>query len=200
MENQARPSRLPHDPNGVGTTIRSITPRCGRSGFTLLEAVIVNALMVFLAMLVSTAWSAFGRPTADVIARCRVTQEANLAAASLARDLGGSLANHEGRIGGKLLLRYVGRMQPAKKQLWLCFDGGPNPNGQANWGTPDTVISYEVQSNRLIRWDQTAGTSVIVARDVDQLTLKNHGSKVEIKLTFKYRQITRTYTLMALDP
>lgn len=161
---------------------------------------IVNLLMVFLVMLLSTAWSAFGRPTADVVARCHVTQEANLAAASLARDLGGSLANPEGRIGGKSMLRLVGRMQPANSQLWLCFDGGPDPNGLADWGTPDTVISYEVQSNQLIRWDQNAGTAVTVARDVDRLESTDRGNEVELKLTLKYRQITRTYTLIALDP
>jgi len=161
---------------------------------------VVNVLMVFLAMLVSTAWSAFGRPTADVVARCRVTHEANLAVASLAHDLGGSLANHDGRIGDKSRLQFVGRMQPANSQLWLCFDGGPNPNGLADWGTPDTVISYEVQSNKLVRWDQNAGTAVTIARDVDRLESTDRGHEVELKLTFKYRQITRTYTLMALDP
>ena len=43
-----------------------------RSGFTLLEATIVSALMAFLAVMISAAWSGFARPTADIAERCRV--------------------------------------------------------------------------------------------------------------------------------
>ena len=92
-------------------------------------------------------------------------------------------------------------MQPANAQLRLCFDGGPAPDGLADWADPDIVITYEVQSNQLIRWHETAGTSFTVARDVDKFeALDLGGGKVEIKLTFKYRKITQTYTLIARDP
>ena len=170
-----------------------------RSGFTLLEATIVSALMAFLALFASVAWSGFGRPAADIAEHCRVAQEANLAVASLTRDLCGSLA--EDRTGNKKKFKFVGRMQPANAQLRLCFDDGPSPNGLADWGSPDIIITYEVQSNKLIRWNETSGTTFTVARDVDTFEATDQGGgKVELKLTFKYRKITQTYTLTARDP
>ena len=170
-----------------------------RSGFTLLEATIVSALMAFLAVLVSAAWSGFGRPAADIAEHCHVAQEANLAVASLTSDFAGSLS--EDRTGSKTKFKVVGRMQPANSQVRLCFDGGSSPNGLADWGSPDIIITYEVQSNKLIRWNETSGATFTVARDVDQLEATDlGGGKVEIKLTFKYRKITQMYTLIARDP
>ena len=180
-------------------TTKRIVHRCRRSGFTLLEATIVSALMAFPAVMISATWSGFVRPTADITQRCRVAQEANLAVASLTRDLCGSLA--EDRTGSKTKFKVVGRMQPANSQLRLCFDGGSSPNGLADWASPDIIITYEVQSNKLIRWNETSGTTFTVARDVDKFEAQDLGSgKVQIKLTFKYRKITQTYTLIARDP
>jgi len=171
-----------------------------RPAFTLMEVTIVGALMAFLATLLSLTASGLCRPTADIAARCRVAQEANLAAASLVRDLAGSLANPEGRLGGKALYRFVGRIQPSNTQLWLCFDGGIAPNGIADWGSPDTVIVYELQANQLIRWDQNANTTHTVARNVESLVLQDLGDRVQIQLTFNYRNITQTYTFIARNP
>ena len=174
--------------------------RQDRDGFTLLEVTIVSALMAFLVVLLSATWSGLCRPTADIAARCRVAQEANLAAASLVRDLAGSLANPEGRIGGKQLYAFVGRIQPSNAQLWLCFDGGSPPNGVADWGPPDTVIVYSVENNQLIRWDQKADTIHTVARAVESMAVQDLGDRVQIQITFSYRDITQTYTLIARDP
>jgi hypothetical protein len=171
-----------------------------REAFTLVECVIVSGLLVFVAMLLSATWSGLGRPIADNITRGRLTQEANLAAASLARDLEGSLSNPEGRLGTKQQARFVGRMQPNHSQLWLCFDGGDTPNGVADWGPPDTVIVYEVDSNKLIRWDQKLNTNFVVAQNVDNMQVQDLGDSVQIMLTFKYRDLIQTYTLIARDP
>ena len=73
----------------------------GRKGFTLLEVTIVSGLMVFLAVLLSSAWTGVGRSTTDLIARSQLLQEMNLAVAAISRDLGGSLPNPESRLGGK---------------------------------------------------------------------------------------------------
>src|SRR5258707_616931 len=91
-----------------------------RRGVTFLETAIVSALMAFLAVLLSSAWSGLVRPTADMTARCRVAQEANLAAAALTRDLAGSSSNSEGRLGNPAQLRFICRMQPGSSELWLC--------------------------------------------------------------------------------
>ncbi len=171
-----------------------------RRGFTLLEVTVVSFLLAFLTLLLSATWSGLVRPTADLVHRTRLAQEANLAAASLVRDLAGSLPNPEGRIGTKTQFRFVGRMQPSNNQLWLCFDGSATPNGIADWGSPDTVIIYEVQDNRLVRWDQSSSTSYTVANYVQQLDVQDMGDRVQLKITFQYRGITQTYTLIARDP
>lgn len=175
------------------------TRPCPPRGFTLLEATIVSMLMAFLAVLISTTWSAFVRPVADMAMRCRVVQEASLAVASLSRDLAGSLADDS--TGSKTKFSQVGRMQPANAQLRLCFDGGTTPDGVANWSAPDYVVSYYLDSNKLIRWNENAGTTFVVARDVDTFeVLDLGGDQVQINLTFQYRTVTQTYTLIARDP
>ena len=163
------------------------------------QAVMLTLLAGFAVLLAQT-WAGLGRPLVDVATRSRLAQEAHAAAAALACDLCGSLANNEGRLGRKTAFRLVGRMQPGNSQLWLCFDGGLNPNGLADWGPPDTVISYQVAANTLVRWDQTAGSTVTVARYVDQLELTDLGGQVQIQLTFRYRGIMQTYTMIARDP
>ena len=77
----------------------------------------------------------------------RLAEEASLAVAALSRDLGGYSGGNDGRLGTQAQLKFVGRMQPGGSQLWLCFDGGANPNGMADWGAPDTVIVYQVLGN-----------------------------------------------------
>jgi type II secretory pathway component PulJ len=171
-----------------------------RRGITLLEVLLAVALLSFLSVLLSEAWSGFGRPIADLLAWSRVNHEANLAADCLARDLGGSLSEGEGRVGSKADARLVGRMQPTGTQLWLCFDGGPEPNGIADWGSPDTVIMYDVQDSTLLRQNQNTGESFVAARHLDRMELEDSADRLQIKLTLQYKTVTRTYTLIARDP
>jgi hypothetical protein len=171
-----------------------------RAGFTLLEATVVSGLMAVLAVLLSTIWAGFGRPAHDVVERSRVIQEAHLAVAALARDLGGSLANSEGRLGGKEQYRFVGWMCPAESQFWLCFDGGAAPDGVADWGLPDTVLVYMQEGDRLVRWDCHANTTFTVARYLNHLEVHASGDDLQIQLTFTYRDFSRTYVLLARLP
>ena len=126
--------------------IRRTGNRSRGDGFTVIEVMLTGALMSLLAVLISSAWAGLGRSTADATARCRIAQAANLAAESLAHDFCGSLP---GQITGKPRHgRVVGRLV-AGSQVQLCFDG--DADGQADWAPPDTVITYEVQSSRLVR-------------------------------------------------
>jgi type II secretory pathway component PulJ len=167
-----------------------------RKAFTLLEATVVCLLMVLLSMLLSTIWSGMGRPLADTVARARVTQEATLARASFARDWAGSLPNS---IGARSEGRLVGRQVVGGSELRLCFDGG-SCNGNADWATPDAVIAYQVQSNRLTRVDQNSLETVTVANDVQSMTVTDLLDAVQIDLTIEYREVARTYTFIARDP
>jgi hypothetical protein len=166
----------------------------------MLEATVVSGLMTVLAVILSSAWAGFGRPTTDVITRARVFREMSLAADCLARDLGGSLANNEARIGGKKQAAFVGWLLPGDGQLWLCFDGGATPNSLADWASPDTTIVYMQEGDRLVRWDQNANTTFTAARNLAAMELRLLGDELYIDLTFKYRNITRTCTLVARTP
>jgi len=167
------------------------------NGFTLLEVMVVSVAMGLLVLVLSGAWSGLGRPSADALVRCRVAQEANLAAASLARDFGGSLPDQT--TGRKQSGWLVGLLVVDDSQLWLCFDGEP-VNGVADWASPDTVITYEVQDDRLIRSNQQTETTFPVASNVEQMQLSQQAEEVEIELTFTYRDITRTYTIIGKNP
>jgi prepilin-type N-terminal cleavage/methylation domain-containing protein len=175
--------------------------RRGRRGFTLAEVLFASMLMALLAHLVAQTCIGVVRPTRDLIAHGRIAQEANLAVASLTRDLCGYLANAEGRIGSKALFPLVGRAQLFQSQLWLCFDGGTTPNGFANWWSPDTVISYQLDDGNLTRWDHRNKIGYTVAQHVSDLTVFDLGNgSVQVQITFSYRNVTSTYTFVARDP
>ncbi len=172
-----------------------------RRAFTLLEVTVVSGLTVFLAVLLSSAWSAIGRPASDLAGRGQIVQEMELAVTTLSRDLGGSSVNPSARLGDKSVGRWVGWTQPGNNQLWLCFDGGTEPNGQADWTDPDSVIVYHLDGDTLLRWDHNAGTTFAVARDLTDLAVTAEGTDaVRIVLSFESRGITRTCTLIARSP
>src|SRR5688572_26770884 len=60
-------------------------------GFTVVEASVASSLTVFLAILVSSAWSNLGRPLVDAQAGCEITEQAHQAAMYLAADFSGQL-------------------------------------------------------------------------------------------------------------
>ncbi len=170
-----------------------------RSAFTLVELLVVAMLTTLLAMLLASVWSGLGRPISDALASAHITQEANLAAAALARDFGGSLPESSARLGYAVDGQWVGRMQPGGTELRLCFDG-PVSDGVAQWAPPDTVIDYYVQGGRLIRANESDGSTFVVARHVTHLDLVDEGASVQIRLTFAFRQLTKTYTFVGFDP
>ena len=155
---------------------------------------IVGGLMGLLVLLVSEAWFGLGRPSTDAVARCRITQEAKLAAESLARDLGGSLPGQT--VGRKEYGRLVGRLVVDDSQLWLCYEGEP-VNATADWGSPDTVITYAVEDGRLIRSDKKTETRFAVADNVDRMRLQQRLGRITIELTLSFRAFTQTYTFLA---
>ncbi len=180
--------------------MRNKKPTHCRPGFTLAEVMVVSFLTTMLALILSEVWAGLGRPLVEATARAQIAQEVNLAAAALARDFGGTLPGADGQLGGLADGKLVGHIEPAGTALRLCFDGGIAPNGLADWGDPDTVITYEVQDGNLVRWNENSGTTFTVARYVQQMQVADDGSGVEIRLTFVYRNVDRTYTLVGLEP
>src|SRR4051794_41811972 len=96
-----------------------------RRGYTLIEMAVTSFLMTLLGMLLILAWKAFGVPAVEVEARARVALAANLAAESLARDLGGYQVRLEGKTGpddegrGYRLEKYLEGLPPG--------EGPPHP-------------------------------------------------------------------------
>ncbi len=185
------------------TTGRHSRPygQCRPRGFTLVEVTVASGTMAVLAVLLSAAWSGLGRPMAEMIARHRLTQEAHLAVAALARDLGGTPAGPQAALGRKEQGQLVGWMHPADSQLWLCFDAPDEPNGVADWGPPNAVIVYQQDADRLVRYDRTANTSLTVASGVDSFQVAACGDRdLEIRLTLRSRAAAATYILIARGP
>ncbi len=171
-----------------------------RSAFTLVEIMVVSFLMAFLATLLGVVWSGFGRPLTDAITRAQIAQEVHLAVAALARDFGGNLAGPDGRLGFMSNGKLVGRMDADGSMLRLCFDGGAVADGLAEWADPDIVISYLVQDGNLVRWNEFSGSTFVVARGVQQLAVTELDHGVQLQITFVARNLTRTYTLIGLEP
>jgi len=174
-----------------------IPPQRAPAGFTLMEVMLASGLMTVLVLMLSHTVTNLGRAAVDTSTRCRVTQESLLAMQSLARDLGGSLP---GQITGSKRAGRLASMRAVRDpQLWLCFDGEPL-NGNADWADPDTVIRYERRDGRLLRTDRQAGTTVVVADTLDDMHVKKRADSVVIELTFRHRDLTRTYTIVARVP
>jgi hypothetical protein len=156
--------------------------------------------MVLLAMLLGATWGAFGRPLVEADTRGRLALEAQMVATALAHDLGGSVSTTGGRADG----RFVGRMITGGDRLRLCFDGGTTPNGLADWSAPDSVMTYFINKNgsipELVRLDESSGATFTVARYVTSMSLVDLGNGVQVELTLSYRNMTKTYTLVTIDP
>jgi hypothetical protein len=175
-----------------------------RRGFSAIETVVVCFLTVVLTYTLGSAWRGLCLPALDASARCRLAMEANLAAASLARDLGGYLSDPSGRLGGLNDAKYVGRDTTSPDRLRLCFHGGTGSDMTPQWAAPDAVISYQLQGSSLVRWNEAGGEPYTVARSVSafQVAPLEDGTGVAISLTFANaaRGLSLTYTLVALDP
>jgi prepilin-type N-terminal cleavage/methylation domain-containing protein len=187
-----------------------------RQGFTMMEVIIVSGLMAFLAMLLASASAGIGRPTADLIRRGQSLQEMNLAVESLARDLGGSLANPEGRLGGKSLgqlsecLCWSDAQYPPNSNLYLSFNNGTNVIQY--YVRPDTTTSAALAQGAywLIREDTTANTTFTTARNLNRFQVTRLTSDtIQISLSFLYRlhqpkgqaqYLTRTCSMIAKTP
>jgi type II secretory pathway pseudopilin PulG len=166
-----------------------------RPAFTLLELTVVAALTGFMLLLISGLWHGFGRSMTDAVARSRVALEASLALESLSRDLAGNLPDQIS--GGKRQDRLVGQMVAAGPELRLCFDG--DADQVADWGPPDTVVAYRVESGRLVR-SIGGSSSVVVADGVEQMQLTTLADGIQIDLTVSYRDLDKTYSFVTSNP
>ncbi len=139
----------------------------------MVEVTIVSGLMVFLAMLLASAWITVCKSTVNMTARTELAQEMDFASASLSRDLGGSLY----LAGSGTTAKFSGwSAQNGNTQLELDFDGH--------------TITYFVNSYVLVRRDLNTATLTYtdfsVAKDVAWLTVTPNGdsSTMTIQIDF----------------
>jgi prepilin-type N-terminal cleavage/methylation domain-containing protein len=148
-------------------------------GFTLIEVMLVGMMMGVLAIVLSSAWSGLGQPAIDVMVRCQVEPEAQIAAMSLAADCGGRLPVSQAAIQGSL-------------------DGEAFSSASISGGA--LVISFTGGSTITYRWDQdqhtlvreTAGattSSLVIASNVYGMLLEDEGSFIQMTLTFQFRDV-----------
>jgi hypothetical protein len=172
-------------------------------------------LMALVGVVLGDAWLAFGRPAITTVARCRVAQEANLAAEALAYDVG--------LLAQPASAEPDTRYQPAQAGttvLYLTIDDGTGALRTISYGPSPS------DATKLMRTDLSApsGSGRVVAgllagfdavRDV--LPGAGTGSVdvpgVRVDLTFTHRTMdrdpvtghfrgdyTRRYTLFIPDP
>jgi hypothetical protein len=145
--------------------------RPGRGGFSVIEMVVASYMTALLAAIVGAVWTAFCFPALDVAARCQLTQEANLASASLARDCGGFLNTPDGRTLTLSDFRYNGCEFTPSGEFHVNF---LVPQDYQARGAP-CVIVYKLNAEspttyQLIRSVGTDGPWTIVASGLTSFT------------------------------
>jgi hypothetical protein len=163
-----------------------------RRGATIIELMVTSMLMVIVALILARTWAVFGRSAIATVARARIAQEANLAAAALVKDFG-LLARPPDKCTDT---RYV-NIQPSIDGTSISFsiDDGTGTS---------RIIQYardQTDSSKLVRTDLTAppGSGRVVATLVAGFeasaltTLPNefNATGVQIDLTLTHRTYDR---------
>jgi hypothetical protein len=194
-----------------------------RGGFTAVELLVVCALTALLAVLLDAIWVGLCWPSIEAAARCRVAREANFAAASLARDLGGVLTDSfntagDGRLGAPDGAQMVGR-DASNGKLTLTFHTNNSTQHSPVSCLDDTLVEYfhetDLNGNftgRLLRTTSRTGgvvrdSSVVVAKGlrvpdesspVDGFQLATDGGGVTITLIFAFPEGRQKYVVYVL--
>jgi prepilin-type N-terminal cleavage/methylation domain-containing protein len=188
-----------------------------RRGFTLIEMVVATFLIALLGTLLALSWKAFGIPAVQVEARARLALSANLAAASLAQDMGGSLLKREGKANRFDL------SDPVQVYRVYVFDSWQPSEDQHEYPVrlrfrredqQDTIltISYYVEhsNSTLVRVEEEFNSKTTVATHITDLRVvpfvvnmvrAPFVSYVKFTVTYgPYWQYEGEYTLIVKDP
>lgn len=133
------------------------TPKRKRRGFTLLELLIAAGLSVGMVLITAQFWRYYSRQLEDLKARAHVAQELRIALGAIRRDMGPA----------------VGATPVGADQVLLCIDGGPDPDGTAEWGAPDTLVTYSLVNGKLVRTDQASGVEIVLVDHVSGFTVED---------------------------
>lgn len=181
---------------------RSTRRRVSRRGYTLIELIVACFLTIQIGMVLVLTWKAFGVSAVQVEERARLTVNANLAAESMTHDWSGyqvraeALPSPNQSTSVDRLYRFQSRLSPDSNHpypLRLQFQ-------RVDQTSSTITISYNCNSttSRLIRYDETAGTSTTVATHVTILEVDpvvSGETSFNISFTVSYREFTGKYTL-----
>jgi hypothetical protein len=167
-------------------------------GFSTTELAVVSMLVALLGLILSSLWRGLAVPSLSAAAQCRIAQEASFAAASLARDLGGTYVNPSGRSGFKTDARLMSIQSTDPTQLTLNYDHGANPQIVV-------VYAFDPTTGQLLRADEAAATSTVVAANLTAFQVEPYADAMGntgyiLTLTFAARDLTRIYQIVALNP
>jgi type II secretory pathway pseudopilin PulG len=177
-------------------------------GFTLIEMTLVGFLLVLLSLLMSRAWAAFGRPAISAVARARLIQEANLAAESLAHDVG-QLARVDPPGPDS---RYQ-NVQASGSTLYLAIDDGTGPVRTISYSmdvdNPGKLFRIDGGTRRVVASLVADFRTIQAAMPVGPGATEVDGVRIELTLRHRvydrdpdgtYRNdLTRLYTLFVPD-
>jgi prepilin-type N-terminal cleavage/methylation domain-containing protein len=153
-----------------------------RSGFTMLELLVVAMLGAILITFVSNVWRWYGHAANHIQVTAHLERELRLAADAIAADFGPSLA-----------ARTVDGSN-------VQFDFDTDSNAAAQWDTPDTVIEYVVQNGNLVRRDLSSGNEVPMAANISEVTAEVVDGHLNVKLIAAYRNEQEDVTLQLQEP
>lgn len=196
--------------------------RQGRRGFTVLELMIAGGLTAMLGILLLTACAAYGRAAAEVIARCRIAEEADLAIHALSADLGANLPSSVAGAKDRGLPTAISVASDGSR-LAITFEDAVAPENSRvvvyeirQDQTELAQLQAQVQRRKLVRWVESLSPPAVVeeervvAWDVKALeALVIQSGWREFRLTFAVSfpdkglddsSLERTYSLLAMSP
>jgi type II secretory pathway pseudopilin PulG len=153
-----------------------------RSGFTLLELLIVGTLGTLVMVSITNAWIWYARTSNTMHVDAQLNRELKLAAAAIAQDYGPALAART----------------TDGSSLQLDYDN--NSDSTAQWSAPDGLVEYSLTDGKLVRHDDSAGTDVPMANNITAIAADVVDGHLNVKLTATYRTTTQELTLQLRDP
>jgi len=160
---------------------RHLHPR-RRSGFTLLELLVVAMLGTLVITMTANVWRWYARSIKSMQVQAQLDRELKMAAQAIAADYGPAFS-----------VRTTDGSD-------LQFDLDTDNNSAAQLTTPDTVIAYALDNGKLVRRDLGAGTEIPMARNISALTVESIGGQLNVHLTASYRTTDQDLTLQLRDP
>ena len=169
----------------ISTFVRRTTQRSA-SGFTLIELMVASLLMMTVVVMTARPWRSLMLSMGDLTARSETAEEMRFLMENLSRDFGPA----------------VGATALDAHRLLICQDGGPIPDGIADWGWPDTKVEYYLTDGQLRRLDRSSGVETTVANGISTFSVARPwwSSTLRIEVTLTHKDLSRRATLLWSDP